>query len=70
MKKTGKQAPCFALVRGKCSALTVTDCQGCGFYKTRQDARRGRKKALLRIQSLDEDVKDHIIDKYFDKAGV
>ena len=70
MKKTDKQEPCFAMVDKRCSALTVTKCKGCGFYKTREDARRGRKKALLRIQSLDEDIKDHIVDKYFDNVGV
>ena len=70
MKKTSKPEPCFAMVDKKCSALTVTDCQDCGFYKTREEVKRGRKMALLRILTLEEDIKDYIIDKYFDKVEV
>lgn len=65
-----REKECFAMVDKRCSALTVTDCEDCVFYKTKEEAKRGRKKALLRVLTLEEDIKDHIIDKYFDKAGV
>ena len=58
-------AKCFADVNGECSALKIKDCKGCTFYKTKEEAEKGRKKALIRIQSLDKDITDYIIDKYY-----
>lgn len=59
-------AKCFADVNGECSALKIKSCKGCTFYKSKEDAKRGRKKVFLRILALDEDIKDYIIDKYYD----
>lgn len=70
MSKIHTKKLCFADKNGDCSALKVKDCKGCKFYKTKEEVARGRKKVLIRIQSLDENTKNHIIDKYFDKVGV
>lgn len=65
MGKVMIKTDCFAMVGKKCSALKVKDCKECGFYKTKKEANRSRKKALLRVLSLDEAAKDYIIDKYY-----
>ena len=56
---------CFADRNGECSALKIKDCDGCKFYKTKKEAERGRRYSLLRVLSLDEDIRGHIIDKYY-----
>ena len=57
---------CFADTGKKeCSALRIKKCDGCVFYKTKKEAERGRRHSLLRILSLDEDVKGHILEKYY-----
>ena len=56
---------CFADRNGECSALKIKDCDGCKFYKTKKEAERGRRQSLLRILSLDKNVKGHILEKYY-----
>lgn len=58
---------CFANYRGKCIIFKSGKCEGmdCGFYKTKEQQLRDRKKSRQRILSLDEDVKKHIVDKYY-----
>lgn len=57
---------CFADTGKKdCSALKIKKCNGCVFYKTKKEAERGRRQSFLRILSLEEDVKSHILGKYY-----
>lgn len=60
-----KEKECFTMVDKRCSALTVTDCEDCVFYKTKEEAKRGRQLAIQIILRLDEDVRDYIIEKYY-----
>ena len=59
---------CFAYTDRGCKALKVRNCNGCVFYKTKEEAEEGRKKAIERIMSLDKDKRAHIIETY--KLGV
>ena len=60
---------CFARKgNGRCAALIIDKTQGvktCVFYKTVEAQRRGRRKALAHISTLDEAQQDHIAEKYF-----
>lgn len=60
---------CFAYKPKSCNALTEKKCDGCGFYKTKEEFRLGHKKALERIKTLDKELQEHIEEKYF-KRGV
>lgn len=55
---------CFAENKGRCMALKVKNCNGCVFYKTKDEAEEGRKQALNIIDSLDKERRDHIIETY------
>lgn len=37
----------------------------CPFYKTREEYKKDRRKALQRINKLDEEARIKIIEKYF-----
>lgn len=57
---------CFAdKAENYCSALKEKKCEGCQFYKTVEQAKRDRAKALQRIESLDLETRTYIYDKYF-----
>ena len=56
---------CFAYKPKKCVALNKKQCSGCRFYKTEEQVKTERKKAMERILSLDEDTRNHITGTYF-----
>ena len=56
---------CFAHKRNSCTALKVKDCEGCGFYKTKEQFKRDQQRAMKRILSLDDEQREHIINTYF-----
>lgn len=56
---------CFAYVNGKCSALETKDCDGCSFYKTKEQYEMDRQKALERIRSLNVERQKYIFEKYY-----
>ncbi len=56
---------CFAYRRKGCSALKVKKCDGCSFYKTKEQYLRDQKKALDRIYTLDEEKQRHIFETYY-----
>lgn len=60
----GKDEDCFAYADRTCKALKVKNCNGCVFYKTKENAEEGRMKGIERIMSLDEEKRDHIIEIY------
>lgn len=49
----------------KCYALTVRECKGCSFYKTKEELREGRDQAEARVLRLDPDLKMYIRYKYY-----
>ena len=58
---------CFAYDKRKgCTALKVTNCNGCRFYKTKGEAEEGRLKAINRIKTLDKEKRVHINETYYD----
>lgn len=58
---------CFAYSKNKgCTALKETKCDGCNFYKTKEEAEEGRRMAIERIKSLDKEAKDNINEIYYD----
>lgn len=65
--ETIDEKTCFANRRGRCKILNVANCEGtsCSFFKTEAQFEEGRKKALMRIASLDEVTKRNIIDTYY-----
>jgi hypothetical protein len=56
---------CFAYRRKGCSALKIKKCDGCSFYKTKEQYLRDQKKALDRIYTLDEEKQRHIFETYY-----
>ncbi len=56
---------CFAHKRNSCTALKVKDCEGCGFYKTKEQFKRDQQRAMKRILSLDDEQREHIINTYY-----
>lgn len=60
---------CFAYKRNSCTALKVKQCDGCSFYKTKEQFELDQQKALERILSLDAERQKHIFEKYY-KTGV
>jgi hypothetical protein len=56
---------CFAYKRNSCTALKVKQCEGCSFYKTKEQFELGQQKALERIRSLDAERQKHIFEKYY-----
>jgi len=66
-KKVETSAVCFASRKGRCSILKVSKCDGlsCGFYKTEEQYREGRKKAFERIRTLDKSFQMNISETYY-----
>lgn len=62
-----RKSKCFALVSGECSILTVEKCHKskCNFYKTMEQARISREKAIKKIGKLSESKRDYISEVYF-----
>lgn len=58
---------CFALRKGRCTALNVKKCEGssCSFYKTEQQFNADREKSIKRIGSLDQVTQSHISETYY-----
>jgi hypothetical protein len=56
---------CFAYRRNSCTALKVKKCEGCSFYKTKEQFKQDQLKALGRILSLSADRREHIIKTYY-----
>ena len=55
-----------AFDRGKkCFALTTKKCNGCNFYKTKEQLKEGREKATDRLMTLDMVTLKHIKAKYY-----
>lgn len=52
----------------KCSALTTMQCEGCNFYKTREQVIEGRLKAAKRIESLPKATQKKIRRKYYSRG--
>ena len=60
---------CFAFKPRSCTALTVKKCEGCSFYKTRNQFQEGHREAMVRIQSLDRLHQQEIFEKYYRTHG-
>lgn len=58
---------CFANRRGRCTVLNVNGCKDteCSFYKTEEQLKEDRLKALKRIRSLDQYTRMNIIETYY-----
>lgn len=56
---------CFAYRRNGCTALKVRKCEGCSFYKTKEQFRLGQEKALKRICTLDVAKQRYISETYY-----
>jgi hypothetical protein len=56
---------CFAYKRNSCTALKVKKCEGCSFYKTKEQYELDQQKALERIRGLDAERQKHIFEKYY-----
>jgi hypothetical protein len=57
---------CFAYKHNGCTALKVRKCEGCSFYKTKEQYEIGQRKVLERIRSLDIDKQKYISETYYD----
>ena len=57
---------CFAHDKKRCRILKIKECDGCSFYKTIEEVKEGRKKAIERIMSLDKVTRESIIRLYYD----
>lgn len=55
---------CFAF-REECKILTRTDCSNCAFYKTKAQLTEGRVKALKKLERLDKNLRDLLVEKYY-----
>ncbi|SHF44092.1 hypothetical protein [Caloramator proteoclasticus] len=56
---------CFAYRNRRCLILNSKDCHQCPFYKTKEEFNEDRRKALHRINKLDEETRIKIIEKYY-----
>jgi hypothetical protein len=56
---------CFAYKRNSCIALKEKQCEGCNFYKTKEQYLLDQEKALERIRGLDAKKQKHIFEKYY-----
>jgi hypothetical protein len=55
---------CFAYKNNRCTALIVKNCEGCNFYKTKEKSEEEKAKSIVRIMSLDKNIRAAIIQKY------
>lgn len=56
---------CFADKDSYCSALLKKNCKSCNFFRTEENLEKSKHRAMKRIDSLPEETKEHIYDKYF-----
>jgi hypothetical protein len=56
---------CFAYKNKRCIALKVIKCDGCNFYKTKEQYELDKQKALDRILSRDQETQKYISEKYY-----
>lgn len=61
---------CFAYRNKRCMILNSKDCYKCPFYKTKSEYKEGREKALKRINTLDQEYKSYIMEKYYSNKGM
>lgn len=50
----------------QCNALKTKKCEGCHFFKTKEELINGRKKAAERISKLSPKTQTQILNKYYD----
>ncbi len=55
---------CFAIKNSRCKALKVKQCEGCGFYKSREQFKQDIEKVNKRIGTLDSTTQAYIAGKY------
>lgn len=60
----------FRVNERRCSALTKKLCGGCRFYKTEEELKESREKALERINNLPKRVQMEIYDKYLTRREI
>lgn len=60
-----KDENCFAYKNNRCTALKVKNCEGCNFYKTKDQQLNDKERARQRVLSLNKNTKRNIIDKYY-----
>jgi hypothetical protein len=56
---------CFAHRRGSCTALKVKKCEGCSFYKTKEQFELDQQRSMKRILSLGAEQREYIINTYY-----
>jgi hypothetical protein len=56
---------CFAYKNRRCLILKSKNCYDCPFYKTREEYKEDRRKALDRLNTLDKEYKTYIMEKYY-----
>lgn len=56
---------CFALKYGKCVALNCTICEGCSFYKTKEQLKDELQNSKKRLKQLGKEEQMYIRDKYY-----
>lgn len=60
-----KDEDCFAYKNNRCTALIVKKCEDCNFYKTKDQSKLDKERAMERILSLDNEVIEHINQTYY-----
>lgn len=48
-----------------CLALCVKKCEGCAFFKTKEQQKASRAKVVQRLQALPIDAQYYILGKYY-----
>jgi hypothetical protein len=64
-KRRADSSECFSLEKGECTALKAMKCNGCSFYKTKEQNKADCEKALKRISTLGVGIIRHVMDKYY-----
>lgn len=65
MRTKVDKTDCFAYKPRSCVALNKKNCKGCRFYKTKEEVKAGRKKAMERISTLNPETQEWIDRAYF-----
>lgn len=53
----------------RCHAMTEKKCDGCKFFKTKEQLKAGREKATDRLMTLDRELLNDIKAKYYSGRG-